>query len=184
MFQRVISGFKKRLAFPFEELSKPPFFYDFVYGLTSDFEGFEEATRKSGSRYFILPDNWHSSFGELVQKCIGKKIKRIISSDTSIGLQFDDDSLFLLEGSQILFGSMPSFSITKTVEPACYKNISRQKCDLNFVNQIVLSKAISSACDFGNYFEFGIDSIMNIGFYPSKQIHVVSTTNPITENDL
>lgn len=184
MFQRAISGFKKRLAFPFEELSQPPHFYDFVYSLTSDFESFEETTRESGSRYFVLPDNWHSSFSELVQKCIGKKIKRIISSESSIGLQFDDESLFLLEESRILFGKMTSFSIAKTIEPICYKNISRQECDFNFVSQLVINKTISSAGDFGNYFEFGIDSIMNIGFYPNKQIHIVSTVNPITENDL
>jgi hypothetical protein len=184
MFQRAISGFKKRLAFPLEEICRPPHFYDFVFNLTSDFEGFEETTRESGSRYFVLPYNWYSSFSELVQKCIGKKIKRIISSENSLGLQFDDESLFLLEGSRILFGSMPSFSIIKPVEPICYKNISMRICDYAFVNQLVINRTISSAGDFGNYFEFGIDSIMNIGFYPSNQIHIVSTVNPITENDL
>jgi hypothetical protein len=184
MFKRAISGFKRRVAFPFEELCNPPHFYNFVYNLTSDFEGFEENARESGSRYILLPNNWHSSFGELAKVCIGKKIKKILCSENSIGLQFNDDYLFLLEGKRILFGNMPSFSILKPVEPDCYKNISMQKCDLDFVNKLILNKTISSAGDFGTYFEFGIESVMNIGFHPNNKIHIVSIVNPITENDL
>ena len=184
MFKRAILGFKKRLNFPFEELYQPPYFYDLIYNLTSDFEGFEENAREYGNRYFLLPQKWHSSFGELVQICIGKRIKSIISGGNYIGLQFIDDSIFLLKGTQIHFGNLPSFSSANEIEPDCYKNISMQKCDLGFVKKLILNKTISSAGDFGTYFEFGIESIMNIGFYPNNEIHIVSTVNPITENDL
>ena len=59
-----------------------------------------------------------------------------------------------------------------------------QKCNLQFIENLVINKEISSACDFGTHFEFGIESKMNIGFYPNNQLTILSTVNPITENDL
>ncbi|MCK4816875.1 DUF2034 domain-containing protein [bacterium] len=184
MFKRAAIALKKRLAFPYEELCNSPHFYDFVYNLTSDFEGFEEDTRKSGSRYFLLPNHWHSSFGELVQICVGKKVNRIICSDKLIGIQFDDDSLFFLKGIKIFFGTMPSFSIDNPVEPACFKNIAYEECDLQYINNLITGKIISSAGDFVSHFEFGIESMMNVSFYPDNRIHVISTVNPIKDNNL
>lgn len=184
MFKRSVTGFKKRLNFSFDELTRPPSFYEFIYNLTSDFEGFEEHRAETGSRYLILPNNWTSSFSELVNNCVGKIIKEVISTSKYLGLQFEDSSFFLIDESKLLFGKSNSLQLGADKTPNCYKNLSMQNCDLEFIKGLIINKKVSSAGDFNTHFEFGIDSKMNIGFYPNNQINIISTVNPIKENEL
>jgi hypothetical protein len=70
-----------------------------------------------------------------------------------------------------------------TAMPQCWKNIEMEPCTLDFIKTIAVGKAITSAGDFGDYIEFGLDQRFNLGLHRAG-FHLVSTENPIERHRL
>lgn len=174
MFERTLIALKKRVLLPFEELLKPPEFYDFVYRITSDFEGFEETTTSfHGERYFLAETGWRSSFGELVTTLIGKEISNILSDSEYTGIIFKDDYVFKYFGDRIVFGKEENIDTEIKIIPSCRTFLSGESCSFDEIEAKVKNKKITSAADFGNYFELGIDNYINLGFHPSNLLVIM-----------
>ncbi|HEY5122841.1 MAG TPA: hypothetical protein VIK14_03820 [Ignavibacteria bacterium] len=181
MFERTLKALLKRLQFSFFDLFEQPEFYDFVYRLTSDFEGYEGT---ADSRYMIADNNWHSSFSEMIQIFMNKKIIDIISTNEMIGIICEDNLFFVLKKLKVMFGSDFKKIIGLKTDPVCKKNISLNNCTFDFLKSIVLNNKIKSAADFGTHFEFGLHNNINFGFIPPNGLHIIRTINPISENEL
>jgi hypothetical protein len=59
----------------------------------------------------------------------------------------------------------------------CRKNIEMEHCTIDFIKSIAAGKSITSAGDFGNYLEVGLDQRINLGLH-QVGFHVISTQNP------
>jgi Protein of unknown function (DUF2034) len=174
MFERTLIALKKRVLLPFEELLKPPEFYDFVYRITADFEGFEETTTSfHGERYFLAESGWRSSFGELVTTLIGREISNILSDSEYTGIKFKDDYVFKYFGERIVFGKEKNIDTEIKINPSCRTFLSGESCSFDEIEAKVKNKRITSAADFGNYFELGIDNYINLGFHPSNLLVIM-----------
>jgi hypothetical protein len=67
----------------------------------------------------------------------------------------------------------------------CSKNIEGETCTLEFIRSKVVGLPITSAADFGDYIELGIDSRFNLGLHANSYgFRLVSTENPIEEHRL
>lgn len=77
MFRRSLAGIHKRVRLKADDLLTAPAFFDFVYSLVSDFEGHEEVAQDG--RYYTLPRNWVSSFGEMYSALAGHKVQNLAS---------------------------------------------------------------------------------------------------------
>ncbi len=183
MSRRVLGAFAKRMAFSRAGLFTPPGFYDFVFGLTVDFEGRdEEAAGRRGGRYSLLETGWMSSFGELVSTAKGAQIKDVIATSECLGLELSDGLLFLYFGDRIVFGSGAGFEPPgHPIEPQCRKNLDDATYSFSELRRLVTGQKIVSAGDFGTHFEFGLGNDVNLGFYPNF-LHVLRTLNPPEEH--
>jgi hypothetical protein len=72
---------------------------------------------------------------------------------------------------------------TPNLMPQCRKNIEMEPCTLDFVRSIAVGKLITSAGDFGNYLEVGLDQRFNLGSH-EHGFHLFSTQNPVENNRL
>lgn len=181
MFERVLRALRKRLCFPYQDILMAPGFYDFAYQLTADFEGHNEG---AGDRYILADSKWHSSFAELVSMLMGRAILDIVCSSDYLELRLESESLFRFDGTQIVFGRHDGDTPDAEVSPICRKNLSHEECSFEFLRDLVVGHTLTSAADFGTYFEFGLSNEINLGFYPGLVLHIVSTKNPIEENEL
>jgi hypothetical protein len=182
MTKRVLGGFGKRLAFPHQEILSSPGFYNFAFELTKDFEARDRKKKEpQGERYKLLENGWFSSFGELVNTLIGKTIVEVVSTTECLGLKFSEGLAFRIVGDLILFGEDDDRPAGIDHEPTCKKNLSDDDCTYEFVRRLVKGQRLTSAADFGSYFEFGLTNDINLGFFP-RMLHVVRTRMPIEDN--
>jgi hypothetical protein len=72
-------------------------------------------------------------------------------------------------------------AILPTVE--CRKNIDMEPCAFDLIKSVVIGKAITSAGDFGNYLEFGLDKSFNFGLRENG-FHLMSTETPVEDHRL
>jgi len=184
MFERVLKAIMKRLKLTYADLFEAPNFYDFVYNIVSDFEGFEKKLEENGSRYKLLDSNWTSSFGELISYFIDKRIVDFISDNNNIGIICEGNLVFTINSFQIMFGTSIKFSNQLIQVPICKKNISFIDCDFEFLKKTVVNQKIRSAGDLGTHFEFGLENDINFGLYPPNTLYIIRTINPIEENEL
>jgi hypothetical protein len=70
MFERVLLGLRARVRLQVDDLKAAPSFFEFVYHLVTDFEGHQEVA--SDGRYFLVPQGWVSSFGEMYSTIAGR----------------------------------------------------------------------------------------------------------------
>ncbi len=181
MFERVLRAVRTRARIRFDDLVHAPSFYDFVFRLSTDYEGHQAAT--SDSRYFIVPQNWPSSFGEMYSTVAGRTIEKLIAIQGATAIRVSGGMFLRFDGIHIAVGSDPSVAHGNVVNPRCQKNLDMQPCTLEFVANIAVGKAISSAGDFGGYIEFGLDKRLNLGLHNSG-FHLISTEGIADENQL
>ena len=165
MFERVLVALRARLRLRVDDLRTAPAFFDFVYRFVADFEGHEEATA-GGGRYFVMPQGWVSSFGEMYSAIRGRVVEdlRVVEGGTMMVLS--RGSALWFNGARVEFGHC---SKTDTGSPAtarCRKNLDTEPCTLEFTKSIVVGKSITSAADFGDFVEFGLDRRLNLGLHP------------------
>jgi hypothetical protein len=183
MSRRVIGAFAKRLNFPHEALFVAPGFYDFVFGLTADFEGRDEAAAgRHGGRYSTLETGWMSSFGELVSTTRNAEIQDVVATNECLGLVLSTGLLFLYFGDRIVFGNCTGFAVPGSrIEPECRKNLDNAPYSFAELRRLVIDQKLTSAADFGTHFEFGLSNDVNLGFYP-RMLYAVRTLNPPEEH--
>jgi hypothetical protein len=182
MFERVLGAIHKRIQFPFPELMQSPTFYDFVYDMVSDYEGHDEAVK--GSRYFHAPKGWLSSFGEMYYSSIeGRTVENLFAVDGATMLKLSGGLIVKYAEDRIDYGQSGELEKGEKVEPLCWKNLEFEVCSLDFIKKIVIGKKVTSAGDFREYLEFGLDGIFNLGIH-ADGFHIFSTESPIEDHKL
>lgn len=178
MFERTLEALSKRVRLNIADLTKAPAFFDFVYLLTSDFEGREEAAQDA--RYFVHPRGWLSSFGEMYSSLAGHIIEDLVVTDEGATiLNLSDGWGLRFSGARVEFGQGIKPSAAPLPSPSCRKNLDGEPCELEFIRSIARGKRLTSAADFGSYIEFGLDQRFNLGLHVGG-VHIISTDSPAT----
>ncbi len=175
MFERVLIALRARVRLQVDDLGAAPAFFDFVYRLVADFEGHQEAA--ADARYFLLPQKWASSFGEMYSAIAGRTVQDLWAIDGATVMSLSGGVVLRFMETGVDFGPEAGTTNGSSVMPQCRKNIDMQPCTLDFIKSIVIGKAITSAGDFGNYIEVGVDQRFNLGLH-KVGFHLISTENP------
>lgn len=171
MVRRVLIGLNNRLNYPMESELKAPAFYDFCYSLTKNFEGYN--TSELSNRYRLSDKLWMSSFGELVYSLKGKLISNIVSINKEIFLSIDDYYFIYKNNNEIHYGLKKNhFNDSSNELPICKRNFLSEDISFELLKQKVINKRITSAGDFNDYFEFGINEELNLGIFPKNLLNI------------
>lgn len=181
MFERVLTGFGKRLHFSHENLLEAPQFYEFVYHMTESFEGRDASAREYGERYRLLSRNWLGSFPQLVSTFMGKTVEEVAATTEGIYIRFSDDLSFRMIGKQIKFGRDDGKAEGQPVSIQCEKNFVAEPCSMDFLKSLVLGQKMTSAGDWGERFEFGLTDDLILAIEP-RRLQVYRTRNPVETN--
>lgn len=171
MFNRICIALSRRLKFPFEDMLIAPNFFDFCFKITSDFEGFVNAN--TSSRYKKLDKNWNSNFSELVHTLIGRQIESIHFANEKFYLFFDKKLVLCYSENKIEFGELEKVKIENEETPCCTKNFSKVPISFDSIKEMIIGARISSAADFIDHIELGIDRKLNLGLLPPNKIYAI-----------
>jgi hypothetical protein len=182
MFERSLNALGRRVRLRSRDLTEPPAFFDFIYSLVADFEGHEEIAQDG--RYYVLPQRWISSFGEMYSSLAGRLVEDLVAlADGRTILRLSGDISCRFTGSNVEFGSGISPISSVIASPVCSKNFEGEPCTLDFIKGVVTNLPVTSAADFGDYIEFGLDRRFNLGMH-GRGFHLVSTENPTSDHRL
>lgn len=181
MFERVLLALRARVRLQVDDLKAAPAFFEFVYRLVTDFEGHQEAA--SDGRYYLVPQGWVSSFGEMYSAIAGRAVEDLFSFEGATVMNLSGGTGLRFSGDRVDFGKDPQLSHGSPTTPQCWKNIDMEPCTLDFIKAIAVGKSITSAGDFGNYVEVGLDQRFNLGLHQAG-FHLISTENPMEEHRL
>jgi len=181
MFERFLIALRARVRLQINDLRTAPAFFDFVYRFVADFEGHQDVA--VDGRYFLLPQRWASSFGEMYPAIAGRTVEDIWAVDGATVMAVSGGVVLLFSEDCICFGNDKEIVNKTPATPQCHKNIDMEPCTLEFIKSIAVGKIITSAGDFGNYIEFGIDRRFNMGLH-KLGFHLISTENPIDTHRL
>ncbi|AEO47162.1 hypothetical protein F11_03460 [Rhodospirillum rubrum F11] len=177
MLNRVLGALQKRIAISTNGLFEAPNLYDFGFKLT---DGFEEMWRrkKESQRYEFGEERWISSFSELVNNVVGKNVVGLKATDNSVIVTLDPPYWVSVGIDKIHHSRNQIFAQEKSDEFQCRKNMMEPSpCTKSLVDEICVGRAISSACDWGDSLEFGIDGKFNLRIF-SSMLWIYSTENP------
>ncbi len=181
MFERVLIALRARVRLQIDDLRTAPAFFDFVYRLVADFEGHQDTA--ADGRYFLAPQGWASSFGEMYSAIAGRMVEDLKAVEGATVMNLSGDVVLRFSEVRVDFGHDLRIAEGTLVMTQCRKNIDMKPCTLEFIKSIVVGKKITSAGDFGNYVEFGLDQSFNLGLH-GVGFHIISTENPIEEHHL
>jgi hypothetical protein len=182
MFERSLTALHKRIQLRHSDLAGAPAFFDFVFSLVADFEGHEEAAQDA--RYLAYPQRWVSSFGEMYSLVAGRQVENLVVTDHGATiLRFSGEVACRFTGSSIEFGSGIQQTGDDLAAPVCLKNLEGAPCTLDFLKAATVGLPITSAADFGDYIEFGLDGRFNLGMFHDG-FHLVSTETPVKDHRL
>ncbi len=181
MFERVLTALRTRVRLQIDDLRTAPAFFDFVYRLVADFEGHQDAERDT--RYLLVPQEWSSSFGEMYSTIAGRTVENLWAIEGATVMRLSGAVALKFSETHVHFGPDSEVGQGTTVAPTCRKNIDMEPCTMDFIKSIALGKPITSAGDFGNYVEVGLDQRFNLGLH-KVGFHLISTENPIEEHRL
>jgi len=171
MFKRFCTALLKRLKFPLEDIFIAPNLFDFCYSITSDFEGFINSD--TTPRYKIVNKEWNSNFSELVHFIVGKIITSLIYTNEEFILIIEDNLLLKYSNNVIQFGKIECEIYENVDTPTCTKNIENEAISFEKIKELVIGKKITSAADFQNYIELGINGKLNLGLISPNRIHIM-----------
>jgi hypothetical protein len=181
MFERVLIALRARVRLQIDDFRTAPAFFDFVYRLVADFEGHQDVA--ADGRYFLLPQQWASSFGEMHSAIAGRTVEDIWAVDGATVMILSGGVVLLFCEERVCFGKSAEINNEILVTAQCHKNIDMEPCTLEFIKSIAVGKSVTSAGDFGNYIEFGIDQRFNLGLH-RLGFHLFSTESPIETHRL
>jgi hypothetical protein len=176
MFERVLLALRARVRLQVDDLKAAPAFFEFVYRLVADFEGHHEAA--SDGRYFLVPQGWVSSFGEMYSAMAGRAVEDLFAVEGATLMKLSGGTNLRFSGVRVDFGKDPQIAQGSPATPQCRKNIDMEPCTLDFIKAIGVGKSITSAGDFGHYVEVGLDHRFNLGLHQIG-FHLISTENPM-----
>ena len=182
MFERTLKALHARVQLRFDDLKEPPALFEFVYRIVADFEGHLEA--ELDGRYVMLPERWPSSFGEMYQTLGGRTIEDLWAARSGTVAALSGGHFVQFGGKAIEYGPDDKIkppSIIPTVQ--CRKNIDMEPCSFDLIRSVAVGKGITSAGDFGNYLEFGLDKKFNLGLHENG-FHLMSTETPVEDHRL
>lgn len=181
MFERMLVALRARARLQVNDLRTAPAFFDFVYRLVADFEGHQESV--TDARYFLLPQKWASSFGEMYSAIAGRTAQDLWAVEGAAVIRLSGGIVLRFSETGVNFGPEEGIKHGSMVMSECRKNIEMEPCSLDFIKSIVVGMTITSACDFGNYIEVGVGRRFNLGIH-KVGFHLISTENPIQEHRL
>jgi hypothetical protein len=181
MFERVLLTLRARVRLQVDDLKTAPVFFDFVYRLVADFEGHQEAA--SDGRYFLVPQGWVSSFGEMDTAIAGRAVEDLLAVEGATVMKLSGGIGLRFSGVRVDFGKDQQIMQGSLTTPQCRKNIDMEPCTLDLIRTIAVGKSITSAGDFGNYLELGLEQRFNLGLH-RVGFHLISTENPMEEHHL
>jgi len=182
MFERTLVALRARVRLRVDDLTTAPAFFDFVYRLVGDFEGHQEA--EVDGRYILLPRGWASSFGEMYHAIAGRAVQDVWVGQGETVVRLSGDVVLRFGSAHVQFGHDTEMQRpTPQSTPQCRKNIEMEPCTLDFVRSIAVGKKITSAGDFWNYLEVGLDQRFNLGLHEAG-FHLISTESPIQDHRL
>jgi hypothetical protein len=180
MFERVLLALHKRVCLRVDDLLQPPAFFDFVYRLVSDFEGHQETV--GDGRCVMTPQRWASSFGEMYAAIANRTIEDLYAVAGATVLKLSDGVILRFTRGEIRYGQTALQPEPARV-PECRKNMEMDACTLDFIKSVTIGKSITSAGDFGDYLEVGVDRRFNLGLHDAG-FHLISTENPVIDHRL
>jgi hypothetical protein len=86
-------------------------------------------------------------------------------------------------GSTVEFGSGLTATGRASSASVCVKNLDNEQCTLDFIKTTVAGLPVTSAADFGDHIELGLDQRFNLGMH-REGFHLLSTENPLEEHQL
>jgi hypothetical protein len=182
MFKRSLIALRKRIQLRSSDLTEAPAFFDFIYSLIADYEGHEEVAQNG--RYYVFPQRWMSSFGEMYSCLAGRQVQELlVTEDGATILQLSGGVSCRFTGSNVEFGSGITPGGNPLLAPVCLKNLEGDSCTLEFVKSVAIGLPVTSAADFGDCIEFGLDRRLNLGLRV-EGFHIVSTENPASTHSL
>ncbi len=181
MFERVLIALRVRVRLQIDDLRTAPAFFDFVYRLVADFEGHQDAA--ADERYFLVPQEWASSFGEMYSAIAGRTVEDLWAIEGATVMMLSGGVALRFSEVRVDFGLDSGITQGTLVMPQCHKNIDMEPCTLDFIKSIAEGKSITSAGDFGDYVEVGLDQCFNLELHKIG-FHIISTENPIKEHRL
>ncbi len=181
MFERVLLALRARVRLQVDDLKAAPAFFEFVYRLVADFEGREEAALDG--RYFLLPQGWVSSFGEMYSAIAGHAIENLLVVEGATVMKLSGGTGLRFSGVRVDFGKDSQLAQGSPATAQCRKNINTEICTLDFIRTLAVGKVITSAGDFGDYIEVGLDQRFNLGLHQIG-FHLISMENPVEEHQL
>ncbi|HEV2547586.1 MAG TPA: hypothetical protein VGU20_09630 [Stellaceae bacterium] len=181
MLERALIALRRRALLKVDDLLAPPEFFDFVYSVVSDFEGHEEVAQEG--RYLARPSGWISSFGEMYASLAGHVVEDLAAGTNGTTLWLSGGLGCRFAGARVEFGTGMQREAEPLRAPQCLKNIEGEPCTFDFVRSTVLGSRVTSAADFGDYLEFGLDERLNLSLHIAG-FHLVSTESPIDQHRL
>jgi hypothetical protein len=181
MFERVLVCLRARVRLQVDDLRDAPAFFEFVYRLVADFEGHQEAA--ADGRYVVAPQEWTSSFGEMYSAITGRTVEDLFAVAGATVIKLADGVVLRFDGIRVVFGQDPRKAQGIPTTADCRKNIDMEPCTLDLIKSIAVGRSITSAADFGNVVELGLDQQFNLGIHASG-FCLVSTENPMDEHGL
>ena len=181
MFERVLIALRARVRLRVEDLREAPAFFEFLFRFVGDFEGHQDAA--TDGRYLLVPQGWASSFGEMYSAIADRTVENLLAGQGSTLIKLSGDIILQFSQGKVQFGHDPRTKLDISLVPECRKNIEMEPCTLDFVKSIAIGKKITSAGDFGNYLEVGLDRSFNLGLH-EQGFHLISTQSPIEEHRL
>ena len=172
MFKRSLIGIHKRVLLNSDDLVPAPAFFDFTYSLLSDYEGHEEAVKDG--RYFALPEDWISSFGEMYSSVAGRRVELLSLTSQGAVMQLSGGVSVRFTHDQVEYGQGIEIQNDTIAAPICVHGLEQKPCTLEFVLATAKGLPVTSAADFGDYLEFGIDGRYNLGLRQTG-FHLIST---------
>ena len=106
--------------------------------------------------------------GRAVENLLAVEGATVMKLSGGIGLRFS--------GVRVDFGKDRQIAQGSLITPQCRKNIDMEPCILDLIRTIAVGKSITSAGDFGNYLELGLDQRFNLGLH-QVGFHLTSTEN-------
>ena len=88
-------------------------------------------------------------------------------------MQFSDDFVLTYSENQIEFGESNEIIIENQEIPVCTKNVDNVIMTFEDIKDKIIGATVTSAADFQNYIELGIDGKLNLGLIPQNRIHVM-----------
>ena len=181
MFERVLVALRARVRLQVDDLKTAPAFFDFVYRLVADFEGHLDAV--ADARYLLVPQGWTSSFSEMYSMVAGRAVESLWAVEGATIITLAGGVALRFNEARVDFGTGPEITKGTRVTAQCRKNVDMESCTLDFIMSIVSGASITSAGDFGNYVEFGLNQRFNLGLHQAG-FHLISTESPIDEHRL